>query len=124
MLVSRANITTLTQEMLLLQVVQPDVVLVTYDALVSDVSQLQPIEWEAVVVDERNRVQASLAKAHQALRELDGNFRLLLASGNPAVVCLSTALSITDVHMITQSLGQSESCIHNHISSCLITTMI
>ena len=72
-----------------MQVVQPDVVLVTYDALTSDISQLQPIEWEAIVVDERNRIQPSLAKAHQALRELDANFRLLLASGNPTKVCLS-----------------------------------
>ena len=72
---------------LLMQVVQPDVVLVTYDALTSDISQLQPIEWEAIVVDERNRIQPSLSKAHQALRELDANFRLLLASGNPTKVC-------------------------------------
>ena len=73
--------------MLYIQVVQPDVVLVTYDALTSDMSQLAPIEWEAIAVDERNRVQPSLAKAHQALRELDANFRLLLPSGNPAKVC-------------------------------------
>lgn len=75
---------------LLVQVVQPDVVLVTYDALTSDISQLQPIEWEAIVLDERNRVQPSLSKAHQALRELDANFRLLLASGNPTKVCLGS----------------------------------
>ena len=75
------------QKMLYIQVVQPDVVLVTYDALTSDMSQLAPIEWEAIAVDERNRVQPSLAKAHQALRELDANFRLLLPSGNPAKVC-------------------------------------
>ena len=69
-----------------MQVVQPDVVLVTYDALTSDISQLQPIEWEAVVVDERNRVQPSLAKAHQAVRDLECNFRLQLASGKPTLV--------------------------------------
>ncbi len=73
-----------------MQVVQPDVVLLTYDALTSDISQLQPIEWEAIVVDERNRVQPSLSKAHQALRELDANFRLLLASGNPTKVCFGS----------------------------------
>ncbi len=77
---------------LLVQVVQPDVVLVTYDALTSDISQLQPIEWEAIVVDERNRIQPSLFKAHQALRELDANFRLLLASGNPTKVCFTHVL--------------------------------
>ncbi len=75
-----------------MQVVQPDVVLVTYDALTSDISQLQPIEWEAIVVDERNRIQPSLSKAHQALRELDANFRLLLASGNPTKVCFTCDL--------------------------------
>ncbi len=77
---------------LLMQVVQPDVVLVTYDALTSDISQLQPIEWEAIVVDERNRIQPSLSKAHQALRELEANFKLLLASGNPTKVGFSESV--------------------------------
>ncbi|KAL0025228.1 hypothetical protein WJX77_008845 [Trebouxia sp. C0004] len=72
------------------KVVQPDVVLVTYDALTSDISQLQPIEWEAIVVDERNRIQPSLSKALQVLRELDANFRLLLASGNPTKASYET----------------------------------
>ena len=70
------------------QVVQPDVVLASFDAIASDVTQLQPIEWEAIVVDERNKVQSNLAKAHQALREVDSSFRLLLPSGNPTLVSL------------------------------------
>ena len=69
-----------------LQVVQPDVVLASFDALASDISHLQPIEWEAVVVDERCKVQSNLVKAHQALREVESNFRLLLPAGNPTLV--------------------------------------
>ena len=69
-----------------LQVVQPDVVLASFDALASDISHLQPIEWEAIVVDERCMVQSNLVKAHQALREVESNFRLLLPSGNPTLV--------------------------------------
>ena len=70
----------------LLQVVQPDVVLASFDAVASDISHLQPIEWEAIVVDERCMVQSNLVKAHQALREVESNFRLLLPSGNPTLV--------------------------------------
>lgn len=69
-----------------LQVVQPDVVLASFDALASDISHLQPIDWEAVVVDERCKVQSNLAKAHQSLRDVESNFRLLLPSGNPTLV--------------------------------------
>lgn len=69
-----------------LQVVQPDVVLASFDAVASDISHLQPIEWEAIVVDERCMVQSNLVKAHQALREVKSNFRLLLPSGNPTLV--------------------------------------
>ena len=65
---------------------QPDVVLASFDALASDISHLQPIDWEAVVVDERCKVQSNLVKAHQALREVESNFRLLLPSGNPTLV--------------------------------------
>ncbi|KAL3149213.1 hypothetical protein ABBQ32_002039 [Trebouxia sp. C0010 RCD-2024] len=67
------------------KVVQPDVVLASFDALASDISHLQPIDWEAVVVDERCKVQSNLAKAHQALRDVESNFRLLLPSGNPTL---------------------------------------
>ena len=106
------------------QVVQPDVVLVTFDALASDVSQLQPIAWEAVVVDERNQVQPSLAKAHQALRELPCNFRLQLAAGDPTMVrhhnpilCLVPLLlsSCTQVLFDPQSL-----CIPWHSLNCVV----
>lgn len=75
--------------------VQPDVVLASFDALASDVSHLQPIEWEAIIVDERCVVQSNLVKAHQALREVESNFRLLLPSGNPTLV---PATQISHLH--------------------------
>ena len=74
----------------MLQVMQPDVVLVTFDALVSDNSQLQPIDWEAIVVDERNTVQPILAKAHQAVKELECNCRVLMMPSSPATVSSHT----------------------------------
>lgn len=76
--------------------VQPDVVLASFDALASDISHLQPIEWEAIVVDERCTVQLNLVKAHQALREVESNFRLLLPSGNPTLVCAHYLVSLSD----------------------------
>ena len=95
-----------------MQVVQPIAVLVTYDALTSDISPLQPIEWEAIVVDERNRVQPSLSKAHQALRELEANFKLLLASGNPTKVCFSRVVCCQDVALLLAAAkdGQNINC--------------
>lgn len=78
-----------------LQVIQPDVVLVTLDALVSDTSQLQEIAWEAIVVDERNSSQANLAKAHQSLREVESPCKVLLTAGNPVTVCDDVRLAAT-----------------------------
>jgi hypothetical protein len=103
-----------------MQVVQPDVVLVTYDALTSDISQLQPIEWEAIVVDERNSIQPSLSKAHQALRELEANFKLLLSSGNPTKVCFSRVICCQthgDVALLLAAARdhQAISCILLHL---------
>ena len=71
-----------------LQVVCPDVILIGYDALVSDLAQLQEVEWEVAVLDERDCVPSTLAKAHQALREMNCVHKLLLAPGNTATVSL------------------------------------
>lgn len=71
-----------------LQVVCPDVILVGYDALVSDIAQLQEVDWEVAVLDERECVPSTLAKAHQALREINCFHKLLLSPGNPAGVSL------------------------------------
>ena len=66
----------------------PDVILIGYDALVSDTAQLQEVEWEVAVLDERDCVPSTLAKAHQALRELSCVQKLLLPPGNPSTVSL------------------------------------
>lgn len=103
-----------------LQVVQPDVVLASFDALASDISHLQPIEWEAIVVDERCTVQLNLVKAHQALREVESNFRLLLPSGNPTLVCATCLVSLSDaaVHwcLYTRLVHQAVSIGHLTLS--------
>lgn len=97
-----------------LQVVQPDVVLASFDALASDISHLQPIEWEAIVVDERCTVQLNLVKAHQALREVDSNFRLLLPSGNPTMVCAHYLVSPSDaaLHWCLYTRFPTSGCLH------------
>lgn len=52
------------------QVPKADVVLASYEAFASDASELKAFTWEVVVLDERNRAKASLAKAHQAATDM------------------------------------------------------
>jgi len=66
------------------QVVKPDVVLATYEALAGDAGALRAITWEALVLDERGRPAAAVAKAAAALGELTGRWRLLLSHAPPA----------------------------------------
>lgn len=61
-------------------------VLVGFDALASDMAQLQELEWEVAVLDERDAQPASLAKAHQAVRDMTCTQKLLLSPANPATV--------------------------------------
>lgn len=68
------------------QVVCPDVILIGYDSLISDVAQLQEVEWEVVVLDERECAASTLSKAHQALREMNCIHKLLLSPSLPARV--------------------------------------
>ncbi|KAK9823247.1 hypothetical protein WJX72_001331 [[Myrmecia] bisecta] len=72
---------TVRKEGLPAKVVKPDVMLATYEAAVSDTPVLRSISWEVLIVDERNRQRSGLAKAHQALREVDTRHRLLLSHG-------------------------------------------
>lgn len=69
-----------------LQVVCPDVILIGYDSLISDVAQLQEVEWEVAVLDERECAASTLSKAHQALREMNCIHKLLLSPSIPARV--------------------------------------
>ena len=63
-----------------------DVVLVSHEALVSDVSMLKGMAWEAVLVDERDRAPSALAKAYQAVSELETPCRLVLNNAPPEQV--------------------------------------
>ena len=71
-------------------VVKADVVLASHEALVSDVSMLRAIPWEAVVVDERERLPSALAKAYQAAGDLEARCRLTLQSSPLQQVGLHT----------------------------------
>ena len=76
-----------------------DVVLASYEALVSDVSMLKSIAWEAVLVDERDRVPSALAKAYQAASELETPCRLVLQNiapeqAWPGSLCMGSVESV------------------------------
>lgn len=69
---------------LTLQVVKPDVVLATYEALAGDAGALRAITWEALVLDDRGRPRAAVAKATAALGELTGRWRMLMSHAPPS----------------------------------------
>ena len=47
-----------------------DVVLASYEAFAADAAELKAFTWEVVVLDERHKAKASLAKAHAALTDM------------------------------------------------------
>jgi hypothetical protein len=58
-----------------------DVVLTTYEALATDVASLKLLQWEAVVVDQRQRSRSAAGRSHAALAELGCTRRLVLSGG-------------------------------------------
>ncbi len=66
------------------QTAKPEVVLATYEALAGDAGALRAITWEALVLDDRGRPRAAVAKAAAALGELAGRWRLLLSHSQPS----------------------------------------
>ncbi|KAK9839116.1 hypothetical protein WJX74_009858 [Apatococcus lobatus] len=66
------------------QVIKPDVVLTSMEALAGDAAELQQINWDLIIVDERSRARSSVAKAHTALKDFPAtSFRLQLSHGLP-----------------------------------------
>ena len=61
-------------------------VLTTHETLAGDGSALRGITWECIVMDQRDRMRTSFAKAVAAMRELPARHRLLLSHSHPTQV--------------------------------------
>ena len=72
----------------MLQAPKPEVVLTSYEHLASDLPVFTKIQWDVVVLDERNRQRQPLAKAYEALKEIDTKHRVLMPHSDPLTVSL------------------------------------
>lgn len=72
----------------LLKVPKAEIVLTTHETLAADSSALKGITWECIVMDHRERMRTSFAKAASAVRELPSRHRLLLSHTHPCQVCV------------------------------------
>ena len=61
------------------QVAKPDVVVASYEALVSDAASLRALPWDLIAIDERTRQQSTLLRAYQALSAFDSRSRATVA---------------------------------------------
>lgn len=61
------------------QVAKPDVVIASYEALVSDAASLRALPWDVIAIDERTRQQSTLLRAYQALSAFDSRSRAIVA---------------------------------------------
>ena len=83
------------------QVIKPDVVLTSMEALAGDAAELQQVSWDLIIVDERSRARSSVAKAHSALKDFPAtSFRLQLSHGLPPQVCCTMRLESTTKKLI------------------------
>ena len=62
-----------------MQVPKPDVVITSFEALVSDAAALKALSWDVVVVDERTRMASALTRAYQALYGIHCRARAIVA---------------------------------------------
>ena len=58
---------------------KPDVVITSFEALVSDASALKALSWDVVVVDARTRMASALSRAYQALYGVHCRARAIVA---------------------------------------------
>lgn len=58
---------------------KPDVVITSFEALVSDAAALKALSWDFVVVDERTRMQSALTRAYQAVYGIHCRARAIVA---------------------------------------------
>ena len=61
------------------QVPKPDVVITSFEALVSDAAALKALSWDFVIMDERTRLQSALSRAYQAVYGVHCRARAIVA---------------------------------------------
>ena len=79
------------------QVAKPDVVITSYEALVSDAAALKALSWDMVALDERTRMQSALARAYQAIYGVHCRARALVAHSSLLKTVSAFKLSIFDL---------------------------
>ena len=62
-----------------MQVPKPDVVITSFEALVSDAAALKALSWDFVIMDERTRMQSALSRAYQAIYGVHCRARAIVA---------------------------------------------
>ena len=58
---------------------KPDVVITSFEALVSDAAALKALSWDIVIMDERTRMQSALSRAYQAVYGIHCRARAIVA---------------------------------------------
>ena len=78
------------------QVSKPDVVITSFEALVSDAAALKALSWDIVAVDERTRMQSALTRAYQGVYGIHCRARAIVAHS-------SVLKTVHTEHMAAQS---------------------
>jgi hypothetical protein len=79
------------------QVPKPDVVITSFEALVSDATALKALSWDFVAVDERTRMLSALSRTYQAVYGIHCRAR--------AIVAHSSLLKTVRTEHVAQSSG-------------------
>ncbi len=64
------------------QIPKPDVVITSFEALVSDAAALKAMSWDIVIVDERTRMHSALSRAYQAVYGIHCRARAIVANSS------------------------------------------
>lgn len=97
-----------------MQIVKADVVLASHEALAGDSAALRTVNWECIVLDQRDRLRSSLSKAAAALHDVPARHRLLLSHSHPRQVCNS---HLAHVSMLSYAARVEQA--HSKQSTCL-----
>ncbi len=81
------------------QVPKPDVVITSFEALVSDAAALKALSWDFVIMDERTRMQSALSRAYQAVYGIHCRARAIVAHSS----LLKTVSSVVSCHDALQT---------------------
>ncbi len=88
-----------------------DIVLTTYEAAFTDIQVLRTVPWEALVLDDRYRIKATLHKVHHTLMELPVPYRVMMTSQLPNTfelwlqVCIYVCVCVGERYMYCMWCG-------------------